>query len=169
MHVPDRHELNAGWTLPEAYGIDHMVLLPRDPHWLFAYWEVTPGLIENLAAQYQTAWSEGRTVLRISNLYFKSEKNIDFAADANNRYVNVEMADCTYRAELGHILPDHRFVSMVSSNTVRTPRDSLSSTLDPRWKMFPFWQQRSYRLIGGLSSYELFNTESSEPTEGGTK
>ncbi len=158
MHIPDRHELNAGWTLPKAYGIDRLVLLPKDPHWLFAYWETTPGLIESLAAQHQ-AWCAGRTVLRTFNLDFKSFKTIDLAADTDNWYVNVEMADCSYKAELGRLLPDNRFISMLSSNIVRTPRDSLSSIIDPRWKMFPFWQHRYYRMISGLSSYELFNRE----------
>ena len=157
MHAPDRHELNAGWTLPDAYGIDRLVLMPKNPRTLFAYWEITPGLQEKMREQYQTLWEQGTPTLRLHELDKGLYKNIDINYDVDNWYVTVDEANRTYYVEIGQILKDGRFITMLSSNTVRTPRDSISAVIDPRWRMFAFWQERYYRqLPGHLSSYELF-------------
>lgn len=165
MHTPDRNELNGGWTIPEAYGVNRLVLLPRDPYWLFAYWEVTPGLDGHFRAICGDAWDRGRTVLRLTDLETGAIRDTELAVFTDNLYLNVDGADHTYRVELGRILPDGNFVAMVSSNTVRTPRDSVSSVIDPRWKLFAFWQQRHFRRLSGLSSFELFQ-QGYVPAEG---
>lgn len=156
MHAPDRNELNGGWTIPETYGVDRLVLLPRDPYWLYVYWEVTPALDGHFRALYGDAWDVGRTVLRLTDLETGAISDTELTFFTDNWYLNVAGADRTYRAELGRILPGGQFAAMVSSNTVRTPRDSVSSVIDPRWKMFAFWQQRHFRRISGLSSFEPF-------------
>jgi hypothetical protein len=162
MQTPDRHELNAGWTIPHTYGIDRLALLPRDPHWLFSYWELTPVLAQKMKEQYHH-WREGRFVLRVYNLNTSASKDLDISENVDNWYFSVEDADCEYRVEIGRVLSDGQFVSMLQSNTVRTPRDCISSVIDPRWKMFPFWRQRYYRnfIQGGHSSFEFQSAPSS--------
>jgi hypothetical protein len=161
MQTPDRHELNAGWTIPGAYGIDRLVLLPRDPHWLFSYWEITP-VLENSMRDRYPQWERSRFVMRMHNLSRGTFRDLDITAETDNWYFKVEDADCAYRAEAGRILPDGSFVSLLLSNDVRTPRDSISSVIDPRWKMFPFWQHRYSRRMreGGMSSF-AFQTHAS--------
>lgn len=163
MHVPDRHELNAGWTLPETYGVDRLVLLPKDPHSLFAYWEVTPALENKLREQYGDTLDMSRLVLRIHYLDFGGITDIDVNSYTNNWYLHVNDADSAYRVELGRLLPDGNFVSLLVSNTIQTPRDSISSVIDPRWKMFNFWQNRYVRRPqqGGYSSLEFLGIPSS--------
>lgn len=157
MHAPDRHELNAGWTLPGAYGVDRLVLLPKDPHMLFAYWEITPTLESSLRGQYADSWETGTLVLRIHDADSGGSRDLEIDGYADNWYFQVEHADRTYYVQMGRSLPDGRFVPILTSNTVRTPRDSISSVIDPRWKMFAFWQHRydrSFRTIhGGDSSF----------------
>jgi hypothetical protein len=166
MHAPDRYELNAGWSLPNAYGVNRLVLLPKDPHRLFAYWEITPGLEEEMKTRH-ASWEMGQTILRLYDVEDSTYKEITLDVPANNWYLEPEMADRPYRAELGRILPDRRYIPILSSNTVRTPRDSISSVIDPRWKMFAFWQQRYYRqMISGLSSSEILFAENTAPKGG---
>ncbi|MCR3921653.1 MAG: DUF4912 domain-containing protein [Firmicutes bacterium] len=168
MHAPDRHELNAGWTLPTSYGVDRLVLIPQEPHRLFSYWEITPVLEQNMSQLYPKAWELGRTTLRVNNVDTGVVHEIQVDMLADNWYVDAIEPDQTYYAHLGRTLTDGTFVSLVTSNMVRTPRDSLSSVIDPRWRMFAFWQQRYTRkIVGGYSSSELF-TATKEPTsEGG--
>ncbi|HHU29446.1 MAG: DUF4912 domain-containing protein [Bacillota bacterium] len=156
MQAPDRHELNAGQTLPYVYGLDRLVLLPQTPHRLFAYWEITPLLWKNMHDRYQDLWATGQTVLRIINLDTGSLRQPAVDEKAGNWYVSEVEADRTYRAELGRILADGTYLPFLVSNTIRTPRASLAAAIDPKWRPFAFWQHRYYRRIpGGLSSAEF--------------
>jgi len=154
MHTADRHELNAGWKLPSAYGIDRLVLLPKDPHWLFAYWEVTAELENKFRKQYSGDWDTAQLVLRIHDLETGKHREITLNGHADNNYLQVDDADRAYYVEMGRILPDGSFISMLRSNIIRTPRNSISAVIDPRWKMFAFWQQ-PHSFIGGNSSFEF--------------
>jgi uncharacterized protein len=159
MHRLDRQELNAGWELPATYGVDRVVLLPRDPYWLFAYWEITPALSENNYQKYGSAWHEGRGILRVfdNDGGGFQDTEVDLS-ETGSWHFNVGSAGHAYHVELGKLLPGGRFIAILTSNTVRTPSDSLSSVLDPRWKMFAFWHNRYFRrMVVGLSSYELFD------------
>lgn len=160
MHAPDRHELNVGWTLPDAYGIDRLVLLPKNPHTLFAYWEITPGLQEKMRRQYLQLWDQGTPTLRLHDLKMGIYANMEITFTVDHWYLTVDEADRNYYVELGQILSDGRFVVMLSSNTVRTSRASISAVIDPRWRMFAFWQDRYYRqLPDHLSSLAFFPRE----------
>ncbi|NLZ92682.1 MAG: DUF4912 domain-containing protein [Firmicutes bacterium] len=157
MHAPDRHELNAGWMLPRSYGVDRLVLMPCDPHKLFTYWEITPQLEKEMSAFYPGTWEMGRTMLKLLNLDTGNEEKIAIEVFATSWYLDVTDADQSYQAHLGRELPDGTFATMLTSNTVRTPRDSLSSVIDPRWRMFAFWQHRYNRkIMCGYSSYDIF-------------
>lgn len=157
MQKADRHELNAGWKLPSAYGIDRLVLLPKNPHWLFAYWEVTAGLESKFRKQYGANWDTARLVLRIHDLETGRHREIALDGHADNNYLQVDDADRSYYVEMGRILADGSFISMLISNIIRTPRDSISAVIDPRWKMFSFWQQ-PHSFVGGSSSF-AFQTD----------
>ncbi|MBS3886128.1 MAG: DUF4912 domain-containing protein [Dethiobacter sp.] len=155
MHKADRHELNAGWELPGAYGIDRLVLLPKDPHWLFAYWEVTAKLENRFRKQYGADWDTAQLILRIHDLETGRHREITLDGRADNNYLQVEEADHAYYVEMGRILPNGSFISMLISNIIRTPRNSISAVIDPSWKMFAFWQQQRHSFIGGSSSFEF--------------
>ncbi|HAA37650.1 MAG TPA: hypothetical protein DCE00_02120 [Firmicutes bacterium] len=163
MHTPDRHELNAGWTLPHCYGVDRLVLLPRDPHKLVAYWEITPALEESFAQQFPEQWFRGHSLIKLKNIMTGTVQDFAVNHQANNWYLEVNDADQSYYAQLGRRLDDGTFVVMLTSNTVSTPRSSLSSVIDPRWRLFAFWQRRFYRRLSGYSSYELFSSLDADP------
>ena len=169
MDIPDRHELNAGRTLPDAYGIDRLVLMPRDPHKLFAYWEITSRLIENLRNQYGDLWDQGKNILQIIQVETNLKKEIEINAEADSWYIDDLEADQTYQAKIGRMLPDGSFVAFATSNVVRTPRNSLSPVIDPRWRIFAFWQHYYYhRKPGGYSSAEFCPQKRKTATEGGS-
>lgn len=170
MQAPDRHELNAGWTLPAGYDVDRLVLLPRDPHKLFAYWEITPRLEHYMRSVYQNNWESGKTIIKLTNLQTNLTRQTDIMPETSNWYFEHLEADHTFRAVLGRILSCGTFITLAVSNTVQTPRDSLSSVIDPRWRMFAFWQHRYYRrMLGGFSSAEFCCGTPDYSSEGGLR
>ena len=131
--------------LPRAYGHDRLVLLARDPWWLFAYWELTPTsrirALRSLGAEAEGAVE----VLRVHDVTF-----IDFSGDnawssfdieptpaADSWYVNVWKPAAAYCVELGVRTTTGRFISILRSNTVTTSRPQPSPDTTVRWVTLP--------------------------------
>ncbi|MBT9141279.1 MAG: hypothetical protein DDT30_01868 [Dehalococcoidia bacterium] len=155
MYEVDRHELNAGWELSGAYGIDRLVLLPKNPHWLFAYWEVTAKLENKFRRKHGANWDKALLVLRIHDMETGEHKEFTPNCHSDNIYLQVDDADRAYYVEMGRILPDGSFISMLISNIIRTPRNSISAVIDPSWRMLNFWRQQPHSFVGGSSSFEF--------------
>jgi len=147
--------------LPRAYGVDRLVLLVRDPHWLYAYWEISATKQEEFNANYGPgAWDTSRPVLRVyevagdefngSNAI--SYTDIGLGEEEDNWHINVGKSNSTFCVDLGRIFPDGRFVTLLRSNTVTTPRETLSDRLDEEW----MWIEGIYRTFNrfpyGISS-----------------
>jgi hypothetical protein len=127
--------------LPRSYGRDRIVLLPRDPWWVLAYWEVTPttriNALRTLAAQAEGA----REVLRVYDVTFITFTgdnawlffDVDVAPGADHWYLNVGRPAASFCVELGLRTGDGRFLPLVRSNVVTTPRSSPSPDTAVRW------------------------------------
>lgn len=167
MHKLDRTELNGEWAPPAGYGADRLTLLPRDPYWLFAYWEITASLVQSLSDQ-NGGFSGARRILRVRDTDRGVFRDIDVGScEIGSWHIPVETAGNSYTAELGELFGNGRFVTLLTSNTIRTPRDSISPVIDPRWRMFAFWQHRHFRqMVTGLSSCELFSNTDRSVSEG---
>lgn len=155
--------LNGGGSLPDFYGEDRLVILPRDPHNIFAYWEVslpTRSALEERAGADRCA--EACYLLRI---YKYAQDNTETAEsffdrevgrDHSNWYSHVTEADRFYRAELGWRLPGEPFQPILRSNLIRTPRDTLSNIIDENWQL-PDWKAR--KLFRRISMHHLSSAE----------
>ena len=56
--------------LPAAYGVDRLVLVPRDPWWLFAFWEIAPATREVARGALGADADEARPMLRVYDVTF---------------------------------------------------------------------------------------------------
>ncbi|MGQ9825903.1 MAG: DUF4912 domain-containing protein [Desulfotomaculales bacterium] len=146
--------------LPSSYGVDRLVLLARDPYWLYAYWEITATKQEEFSAAYGPfAWVSSQPVLRVYDVTATpgGEQKINIYADigineeADNWHINVGEPDHTFFVDLGRRLPDGRFIPLLRSNFVTTPRASLSERTDEEW-MWIEGIYRSYRYHFGYGS-----------------
>ena len=161
MHPLARESLNAGETLPPFYGEDTLVLLTRDPYWLFSYWELTPDTLSRSSA----AGEPFEQMLRIKKFDHQGKEisffDIGLDQDSSSWYVHAGEPDRTYQAELGLRMPDGSFKLALTSNKVHTPRDGVSSVIDPLWGYLNFWQQRLfYRTLKfNMNSAELIRRE----------
>lgn len=163
-HAPFKPAFEIDRRLPDHYGVDRLTLLVRDPWWVFAYWEVTPGRSEHVLSQMPSDARDARaTVLRMYDLTGGSfEKpaaffDIELRVMASQWYVDTGRPDREWGAEIGFRLPDGRFWPLVRSNRVHTPRFGFSDVLDEEW-MIPdedFW-----KLVGGGFNLESFGVDS---------
>jgi len=126
-------------SLPDAYGTTMAALLPRDPDWMFVYWEITQNSKARIAREHGSdVFEKSRQVLRVYNAaaadgsadrYF----DIPVMLDANNWYVHVQGGGRTYYCELGLVLPSGAFIGIVKSNTVTLPAGRVSDKMDENW------------------------------------
>jgi len=125
------------YSLPARYGIDRLVLMARDPRWIYAYWEVTHEKYQEMYQKHLREWNLSRPLLRLYDLSPKtsSEKELDvfISEGADNWYIRVDRPRHRFIAELGRLFPKQRFVSFLRSNVVELPPDSFSSITSEEW------------------------------------
>lgn len=138
--------------LPRSYGQDRLVLMARDPFWLYAYWEIAAAKESFQASRGRRAWQVSRPVLRVYDVTgveafnggnANSYVDIPLSADADNWHIEVGNPDRTYCVDLGRLMPNGEFVFLLRSNIVTTPRATLSDRLDEEW----MWIEDIYRSI----------------------
>jgi len=139
--------LNDGVTtleapIPQEYGRTYIVLLPRDPTWMFSYWEVQSQSLNVFRKQFGAqVIDSARVVLRIFELaphsgngtqeLFRFELSISL--ESRCWYINVQEPGRTWFVELGLITQDGRFILLARSNTAALPLGQVSDVTDSRW------------------------------------
>lgn len=127
-------------ALPEGYGATEAALLPRDPNWMFIYWEITENSRNNTRKQHgQDVFEKGRQVIRVYDMtgadgagptrYF----DIPVMLEAKSWYVNVQESGRAYCCEVGLVMPDGSFIGLVKTNTVNLPAGRVSDVTDEKW------------------------------------
>ena len=120
--------------LPESYGTKKLFLVPRDPHILFAYWDLSP-------VQYQEAARAAHDGKVFLEVYVPGEgrvQQIHIWDSHKNWYLQVNRPDTNFVAQLGYYRGDGSFEVLARSAEVRTPRDSLSPNTDAKFVTIPF-------------------------------
>ncbi|SHF08340.1 DUF4912 domain-containing protein [Desulforamulus putei] len=139
--------------IPHHYGVDRLVVLAKDPHWLYAYWEISSNKYQKFVHRYgEEAWHASRPVLRVyditglaeeSPLTAHSHQEIFLDPFADNWFIEVGQPDRSFFLELGRLLPDGRYIKLLTSNRVTTPRDSVSQRIDEEW----MWIEGIYKML----------------------
>ncbi len=137
--------------LPAGYGDHFIYLMVRDPQWLYAYWEIQKPLESNALQQLGGNWDKVRSVLRI---YHGAPEcsgygffDIEMTPGAANWFIEVA-PNQSYIVEIGLRHEAGRFIALVRSNKVTTPRVTMSEVLDEEWMGIDF--EKMYALSGGF-------------------
>ncbi len=120
--------------LPESYGTKKLFLVARDPHILFAYWDLNQ-------VQYQEAARSAHDGKVFLEVYVPGEgrvQQIHIWDCHKNWYLQVNRPDTNFVAQLGYYRPDGTFEVLARSAEVRTPRDTLSPNTDAKFVTIPF-------------------------------
>ena len=121
--------------LPSGYGRTCITLMPRDPYWMFSYWEVRP---EALRVDFSHAvirvfeFHDGHTNGSGERLAFE----MGVALEAGNWYISVADPGRSWFVELGLKTRDGGFILLARSNRVRLPWDRVSDVIDNRWMTY---------------------------------
>jgi hypothetical protein len=113
--------------------------MPRDPNWMFIYWEITDNSKADIAREHgQDVFEKGRHVVRVYDATSsdgREQKYFDVPVmiDAKNWYINVQEGGRAYYCEVGLVLPDGRFIAIVKTNIVNLPAGRVSDVTDEKW------------------------------------
>ncbi len=110
--------------LPEGYGTQRLFLAARDPHWLYASWDLT-------AAQqrdYNERSRDGHLVLRVfaEDTSRATVPEVHVNPESRNFFVNVPQAETRYWAELGLYRRSGSWEQITRSQSTFTPPDAPS-------------------------------------------
>lgn len=120
--------------LPEAYGTGRLFLTARDPHWLFAYWDLS----WQQMADYRGQSSDGRLVLRVfEKNHTHPVQELTLGHDSRNWYIPVNKAATTHSAQLGFWQRGGSFYVISHSRQATTPPDAVSADTTARFVTIP--------------------------------
>lgn len=174
-----------GEPLPDLYGDDKLVLMPKNPQWVYAYWEISQIKIENLKSTYGDKVNSAKPAIRVYDVTLK-----EFDGNNANSYFDIELpndvrewfigglnANASYIADFGFKTANGEFITALRSQNISTPSDSISENVDEEWMIVEEYfrqilQKSSQgrivngRWVGGMgasgamlgSSEEMMNT-----------
>ena len=143
------------FQLPDAYHHTHIVLLVRDPWWLFSYWEVTQEAESRVRTAIPAA-ERARTVsvLRVYDVTTGEERapffDITLRDLASTWYINVGQPNRAWIVEIGLRTPGGGFFRLARSNRVRTPRHGPSDVIDEEWMSLDDEYWKLFGVAGGF-------------------
>ncbi|HUE29733.1 MAG TPA: DUF4912 domain-containing protein [Verrucomicrobiae bacterium] len=141
-HAPAaRYADRESGELPRAYGYDRVVLLPRDPWWVFAYWEITPTTRVQALRALGAEAEDARELLRVYDVTFITftgdnawqSFDVELPPGADRWYLKVARPAASFCVEIGLATPGGRFLPLARSNVVTTPRATPSPDTTVRW------------------------------------
>ncbi|MFA5114163.1 MAG: DUF4912 domain-containing protein [Candidatus Margulisiibacteriota bacterium] len=137
------------WEFPGGYDENRIVLMVRDPHWLYAYWEVNGQRRGEIAGEIGAdLLNRSREVLRVYETASWQSFDVLIDGGARSWYIKVPEPNRTYCVDIGFLTPDGRFIAAARSNWVTTPLDRMSDVIDEQW-LIPDWE-KMYALSGGF-------------------
>lgn len=126
----------SGGELPESYGTKKLFLTARDPHWLYATWDLTAGQQKELNA----ASTDGHLILRIYGGKVEGHPAYEIHVHPESRhwFAHVERAGNSYCAELGYYSALGKWMRVAVSSGTLTPPDAASNEGEAEFATIPF-------------------------------
>ena len=121
--------------LPDAYGTKRLLLTARDPHWLYAHWDLTI----DQQRKYNNLSKRRHLTVRV----YKDGRTADPSVEVNvhpesrNWFIHVGEAGAKFSAVLGYYDRQGKWVVVSKSEATMTPPDTLSSDTTFRWETLP--------------------------------
>lgn len=123
--TPPLQQFAAAAELPESYGTKRLFLTARDPHWLYANWDLT----REQQSGFNKQSSDGHLVLRVSIAGTgdgASPLEVHVHPESRHWFIHVERAGAQYTAELGYYDKARKWHSIATSGATITPAETIS-------------------------------------------
>ena len=126
----------SGGELPESYGTKKLFLTARDPHWLYAHWDLTREQQGGLNAES----TDGHLILRIfaGKIEGHPAHEIHVHPESRHWFAHVEHAGHSYAAELGYYSTFGKWTRVAISSGTVTPPDAAAVESDTEFATIPF-------------------------------
>ncbi|MDP4181091.1 MAG: DUF4912 domain-containing protein [Bacillota bacterium] len=148
------------YPLPESYGETKIVLIARDPHCIFAYWEISGSETRKFIDEFgKELWKKSVPALKVKNLSRNSSFLVFIDQLANNWYINVDDINCLYEVEYGRSISEKFFIPQITSNYVITPGNTVSSSTSCHFTDYRNFGRDLYSYESN-KIYEMYNMES---------
>ena len=133
---PLQHFATTETELPEAYGTKKLFLTARDPHWLYAHWDLTRAQ----QLQFNARSAAGHLILRIYAGKVQGHPLCEIHVHPESRhwFAPVERAGDSYAAELGYYSPAGRWTRIAVSGATVTPPDTVATEGEVEFATIPF-------------------------------
>ena len=139
--------------LPEGYGESRIVLLPRDPKWAYAYWDVSNEHKEELRRQGgQQLALRLYDVTDIDQTHQAPHNMQQQSCDemARSWYLEIPVSDRDYTAEIGYLTGDGRWLMLCRSAPIRVPPIYPSDWINDQFVTIGFDESLAGRAFGNL-------------------
>jgi hypothetical protein len=110
--------------LPTGYGESWITLLPRDPQWAYAYWDVPDEhrqAVRQQGGQRLALRFYDVTDVDVNHQNPHSLQQYDCDEMARDWYIPVPISDHDYIVEIGYVAEDGRWLMLARSNDIRVP------------------------------------------------
>jgi uncharacterized protein len=122
---PELADVDMGlMDLPSGYGESCIMLLPRDPQWAYAYWDVPNDHREAIRAQGGQQLALRLFDVTDLDLGRQAPHNVqEYGCDemAREWYLPIPVSDRDYVLEIGYRAWDGRWLVLARSNSIRVP------------------------------------------------
>ena len=128
--------------IPAGYGDNRIVLITRDPWWVYTYWEIERQKEEEVRNTVRAkGFDNPKSILRVydvTDINFNGSNahsffDIELKGLANNWYIEVGKPNRSWVADIGLLTPPGDFFLLARSNAVHTPRFGMSEVTDEEW------------------------------------
>ncbi len=126
----------SGGELPESYGTKKLFLTARDPHWLYAHWDLT----REQQNSFNTESTDGHLILRIFAGKIEGHPSYEIHVHPESRhwFAHVERAGNSYAAELGYYSALGKWMRVAVSSGTVTPPDAAAKEDAAEFATIPF-------------------------------
>ena len=153
--------------LPGQYHQDKLVLMPKDPEYMFCYWELTPNLIDDKSKEKMPAGNY-RETLKINwesrSLFEPNFTFIPVFFWARKWYFGVPQVGQRYQVELGWLSDTGHFISIIRSNLSELPESwaATQKRLSEQGDVLAY-SARSSKMLGSSEHLVVEDTRSFVP------
>ena len=121
--------------LPDSYGTQRLLLVARDPHWLYAHWDFTNEQLR----KHNAASRDKHLVVRVYRGAASGTPVVEqhVHPESRNWFLHVGQGGAKYVAQLGYFNRSGKWETVATSAATLTPPDVLSDDTSVRFETIP--------------------------------
>jgi uncharacterized protein len=121
--------------LPEAYGTQRLLIVARDPRWVYVHWDMTGDQLREHNQQSR----DGHLVIRVFRDQPAGAPVVEqhVHPESRNWFIHVGRGGTKYFAQLGYYKTGGGWNAIATSSATFTPPDALSDDVSVRFETIP--------------------------------